>query len=165
MKKQVLNFKKSPKKKIVGRRWAKFGLRKSQPKVRLGEISSPRQTSMDETNDCAMKCERGALVRDSDPPSGHSVHSAACDTWRARARRLIRTHLGATVNKTADKSLDPSLMAKNRTCFRSWRGAYDAAGNFSPPRRGCHLHSLALTDRTGVGSGLIPFRDARPIVA
>ena len=39
--------------------------------------------------------ERGALVRGSDTPSGHSVHKTAGDTWRAPARRLIQTHLGA----------------------------------------------------------------------
>ena len=42
--------------------------------IRSGEIPSPRQTSIDKTNDCAMKSERGELVRGSDPPSGHSVH-------------------------------------------------------------------------------------------
>ena len=91
-------LKKSQKKYIVGRLWPKIGLRKvSQMIVGSGEISSPGQTSMDETNDCAMKCERGALVKGSDPPSGHSVHNTAGDTWRARARRLIQTRLGAAV--------------------------------------------------------------------
>ena len=65
--------------------------------VGSGEIPSPGQASIDKTNDCAMKSERGALVRGSDPPSGHSVHKTAGDTWRAPARRLIRTHLGAAV--------------------------------------------------------------------
>ena len=61
------------------------------------EVASPRQTSIDKTNDCAMKSERGALVRGSDPPSGHSVYKTTGDTWRAPARRLIQTHLGAAV--------------------------------------------------------------------
>ena len=65
--------------------------------IRSGEILSPRQTSIDKTNDCAMKSERVALVRGSNPPSGHSVHNTAGDTWRAPARRLIQTHLGADV--------------------------------------------------------------------
>ena len=52
---------------------------------------------MDKTNDCAVKSERGALVRGSDPPAGHSVHEATGDRWRAPARRLIQTHLGAAV--------------------------------------------------------------------
>ena len=62
-----------------------------------GEIPSVRQTSIDKTNDCAVKSERGALVRGSDPPSGHSVHKTTGDTLRAPARRLIQAHLGAAV--------------------------------------------------------------------
>ena len=31
-------------------------------------VPSPRQSSIDETNDCVMKSERGTLVRVSDPP-------------------------------------------------------------------------------------------------
>ena len=41
--------------------------------VRSGVVPSPGQASIDKTNDRAMKSERGALVRGSDPPSGHSV--------------------------------------------------------------------------------------------
>ena len=37
--------------------------------LRSAEISSPQQTSSDETNDCVIKSEKGALVRGSDPPS------------------------------------------------------------------------------------------------
>ena len=58
---------------------------------------SESSTDIDKTSDCAMKAERGALVRGSDPPSGHSVHETAGDTWRAPARRLIQTHLGVAV--------------------------------------------------------------------
>ena len=65
--------------------------------VRSGEIPSPGQTLSDKTNDCTMKSERGAPVRGSDPPSGHSVHKTTGDRWRAPARRLIQTHLGAAV--------------------------------------------------------------------
>ena len=68
-----------------------------------GENPSPRQTSTDKTNDCAMKSERCALVRGSDPPSGHSVHKTAGDTWRVPARRQIQKLLGAAVWKTGDK--------------------------------------------------------------
>ena len=63
--------------------------------IRSGKILSPRQTPIDKTNDCAMKSERGALVRGSDPPSGDSVRETAGDTWRAPAGRLMQTHLGA----------------------------------------------------------------------
>ena len=65
--------------------------------VQSGEISSPGQASIDKTNDCAMKSERGALVRGSDPPSGHGVHKTAGDRWRAPARHLIQSPLGAAV--------------------------------------------------------------------
>ena len=76
------------------------GMRKTQPKCWFEAARfrpSLPQTSIDKTSDCAMKSERGALVRGSDPPSGHSVHNTTGDTWRARARRLIQTHLGADV--------------------------------------------------------------------
>ena len=78
----------------MGRFWATIGLRGTHRKlVRSGEIPSPRQTSIDKTNDCVMKSERGALVRDSDPPSDHSVYNTAGDMWRTPARRLIQNHL------------------------------------------------------------------------
>ena len=58
--------------------WADLGPRSAWEKliqmlIRSGEIPSPRQTSIDKTNGCAMNSERGALVRGSDPPSCHSV--------------------------------------------------------------------------------------------
>ena len=83
---------------FLGRSWAKIGLRKlNQMLVRSGEIPSPGQTSSDKINDCAMKSERGAPVRGSDPPSGYSINKTTGDRWRAPARRLIQTHLGAAV--------------------------------------------------------------------
>ena len=93
--------------------WADLGPRSAWEKlsqmliyvfVRSGEIPSPGQTSSDKNNDCAMKSERGAPVRGSDPPSGHSVHKTTDDRWRAPARRLIPTYLGAGVQKTGDKN-------------------------------------------------------------
>ena len=109
--------------------------------VRSGEIPSPGQTSsIDKSNDCAMKSERGALVKGSDPPSGHSVHKTAGDTWRAPARRLIQTHLGAAVSKTSDKkSRSLSHGKRYRPLFRFGRREWDVAGNFSPPRPRIHL--------------------------
>ena len=103
-KRNVSNFSKIPKKLFLGRSWVKIGLRITQPTVRSGGIPSPRQKSIDKTNDCAMKSERGALVRGSDPPSGYSVHKTTGDRWRAPARRLMQTHLGAAVQKTGDKN-------------------------------------------------------------
>ena len=43
--------------------------------IRSGDITSARQASVDKTNDSVMNYERGALVRGSDPPSGHSHHN------------------------------------------------------------------------------------------
>ena len=85
--------------------WADLGPRSARHKlsqmfVPSGEIPSPGQTSSDKTNDCAIKSERRAPVRGSDPPSGHSVHTTTGDRWRAPARRLIETHLAASVYKT-----------------------------------------------------------------
>ena len=76
-----------------------FGGRKNSAKmfVRSGEIPSPGQTSNDQNNDCAMKSERGTPVRGSDPPSGHSVYQTTGDRWRAPARHLTQTYLGAAV--------------------------------------------------------------------
>ena len=67
--------------------------------IRSVEIPSLRQTSIDKNNDLrnAMKSERGALVRGSDPPSGHSIHTTAGGMWPASARRLIQKHLDAGV--------------------------------------------------------------------
>ena len=45
------------------------------------------------TTDCVMNSERGALVRRSIPPSGHSVHNTAGDMWRTPARPLIQRYL------------------------------------------------------------------------
>ena len=89
-----LTKKRKKKKKILARSWVKIGLQKKTAKclIQRGEIPSPRQTSMDNTIDCVMKSERGALVRVSDPPSGHSVHNTTGDMWRASARRLIQNH-------------------------------------------------------------------------
>ena len=95
LQKTVSNFSKTPKKIIPGPilgqdRPAKIGLRKTQPNV-----CSKRRDS--ESNDCAMNSERGASVRGSDPPSGHSVHKTTGDRWWAPASRLIQTYLGAAV--------------------------------------------------------------------
>ena len=51
------------------------------------------ELSIDKTNDCVINSERGALVRGSIPPSGHSVHNTAGDMWRTPARRLIQRYL------------------------------------------------------------------------
>ena len=47
--------------------------------TRSGEIPSPRQTSIDGTNDSVINPERGAPYRSSNTPSGHSVHNTAGD--------------------------------------------------------------------------------------
>ena len=78
-----------------------------------------------------MKSERGALVRGSDPPSGHSVHKTTGDRWRAPARRLI--HIWALLcRKQATKILDPSPMVKNRS-FQVWKKSVGRRGQLLAP--------------------------------
>ena len=77
--------------------------------IRSCEIQSPRQISIDNTNDCVMKSEQGVLETGSDPPSGHSVHTTAGDMWRALVCR-----------KPSTKNLDPSPVAKNIYFRRVW---------------------------------------------
>ena len=90
--KKVPNFKKKLKKIIHGQMLGEDRPEKNSAKcvIRSGEIPSPRQTSVDKSNVCVMKSERGALVRGSDPPSGHSVHTTTGVMWRAPARCLIQ---------------------------------------------------------------------------
>ena len=141
--------------------------------VRSGEIPSPGQTSSDKTNYGAMKSERGAPVRGSDPLSGHTVHKTTGDRWRAPACTSGTNTFGrCCVENRRQKILDPSPMAKNRPFFRFGRRALDAAGNFSPPRPRIHLMSsrpsstfTGLPNTNRVGRGLILCRDRRPIVA
>ena len=95
--KKVSNLSRKPgKKTIPGPILGQDGPEKklSHMFVRSREIPSPGQTSIDKTNDCAMKSERGAPVRGSDPPSGHSVYKTTGDRWRAPARRLIQNSFG-----------------------------------------------------------------------
>ena len=93
--------------------------------VRSGEIPSPAQTSIDKTNDYAMKSERGALVKGSDPPSCHSVHKTTDDMVGGGAGQASDTkHIWALLcRKQATKILDSSPMAKNRPFFRFGRRA------------------------------------------
>ena len=69
--------KKKEEKKKPGQTLAQGRPDKSSAKCsfRSGEIPSPRQTSIDQSNDCVMTSERGALVRGSELPSGqYSQH-------------------------------------------------------------------------------------------
>ena len=87
--------------------------------IRSGEIPSPRQTSIDKTNDCVMNSERGAPVR-GPTYALVSVHTTAGDTWR---RRLHKNIWPLVYRKQTTKILDSSPMAKNRTFFRFGRRA------------------------------------------
>ena len=86
-----------------------------------------------------MKSERCALVTGSDPPSGHSVHDTAGDTWRASADVWYK-HIRALIcRKQTTKIIDPSPMAKKYTFFEVWeksvgrRGQPLAPGTTDPP--------------------------------
>ena len=109
--------------------------------VRSGEIPSPGQTSIDKTNDCAMKSERGAPVRAPTHPLV-TVFTKRAVIGGGRRPGVCYKHIWALLcRKQATKILDPFPMAKNRPVFRFWRRALDAAGNFSPPRPRIHLIS------------------------
>ena len=91
--------------------------------VRSGEIPSPGQTSIDKTNDCAMKSEQVALVRSADLPWSQCSRN---DRWYvAGAGQASDTKQiwALLCRKQATKILDPSPMAKNRPFFRSGRRA------------------------------------------
>ena len=97
--------------------------------VRSGEIPSPGQVSIDKTNDCAMKSERGALARGSDPPSGHIVHKTTGDRWRAPAWRLIYTHSGAAGDQNSRSVSDD----KKEAFFQVWEKSVGRRGQLLAP--------------------------------
>ena len=101
--------------------------------IRNCEIVSPRQTSIDKTNDCAVKSERGALVRGSDPPSGHSVQKTTGDGWRAPTRRLMQTHLGAAVYKTGDENYRSLSDGKKSAFFQNREKSVGRRGQLLAP--------------------------------
>ena len=119
-----------------------------------------------------MKSERGALVRGSDPPSGHSVHKTAGDTWRAPARRLILTIWALLFGKQVTKKMIPfrwqkidrfSGLGEECRTPRATSRPLDHGSTWY--LRGRHLHSPALPDTKRVGRGLLLCRDRRLIVA
>ena len=59
-----------------------------------------------------MKSERRALVRGSDPPSGHSVHKTTGDVAGAGQSSDTNTFGRCCVENRTTKILDPSPMAK-----------------------------------------------------
>ena len=72
LREKVSNFSKTPKKIILGPFLGQDRPEKNSAKClfEAARLTSPAQTSIDKTDDCAMKSERDALVRGSDPPSG-----------------------------------------------------------------------------------------------
>ena len=96
------------------------------PKQRDSESS----TDIDRQNQRVRheKSEWGALVRGSDPPSGHSVHNTAGDRWRAPARRLLPKQLAGGVYKADDKNCRSSSMAKNSNFFQVWEKSVGRPG-------------------------------------
>ena len=147
------NFEQKTKKRTPGRMLGQDRLDENSAKClfRSGEIPSSPQTSIDKATDCVMKSERAALVRDSNPPSGHSAHTTAGDMWRAPARHLIKKKKSPLVfRKQATEILDPYPMAKNRLFGRFGRRAQDTAKGptWFPRRR--HLHSLPLPNTNRV---------------
>ena len=56
-----------------------------------------------------MNSKRDALIKVSDPPYCHSVHTSVGDMWRGPTRRLIKKHFGAGLCKTDDKKISTPL--------------------------------------------------------
>ena len=108
--------------------------------VRSGEIPSPGQTSIDKTNHCAMKCERGAPVRGSDPPSGHSVYKTTGDKMAGAGQASDTNTFGRCCVEIRRRKFSIPLRWQKKAFF-SGRRALDAAGNFSLPGPRIHLIS------------------------
>ena len=120
-----------------------------------------------------MKSERGALVRGSDPPFGHTVFTIRPVIRGGRRPGVWYKNICPRVcRKQTTKFLDPSPMAKTRPS--SGLGEERMTPRATPRLldhgstrylRGRHLHSLALPDTKRVGHGLIILcRDRRSIV-
>ena len=104
-----------------------------------GEIPSPRQTSIDKTNDCDMKSERGALVRDSNPPQ--CSHDGRWYVTGA-SQALDNKHLTSRVKKTDDKKCRSLSDGKKYTFFRVLVKSVKHRGQpLSPPRQWMHTIS------------------------
>ena len=122
---------------FLGRSWAKLGLPKlSQMLIRSGEILSPRQTSIDKNNDCAIKPERGAVVRGCDQCSRN-------DGWHVTGagQASDANIFGELLCRKQATNYWYLSHGKSRIFFRFGRRAYDAAGNVSPLRWRTHLIS------------------------
>ena len=110
-----------------------------------------------------MISERGALVRGSDSPSGHTVHNTAGDTWRAPARHLIPKTCGRWCGEHTTRKDRPlydgqqypffSGLGEERRTPRATSRPLDHGSTWY--LRGRHQHSLALPDTKRVGRGLI----------
>ena len=139
---------------FLGRCWAKIDQRKTQPGVTSKRRDSESATDIDRTknHDPAMKSERGAMDRGRNPPSGHSVHKTAGDTWRAPAGIPLRIQ----------KKDFLSGLGEERRTPRTSRSLDHRSTSYL---RGRHLHSPVLPHSKRVGRGLIPCRDRWPIVA
>ena len=91
-------FQKPRKIQFLGRSWAKIGLRKTQPNVCSKRRDSESWTDIDRQNQ-RLRHEiwtgRARLGAPTQPLV--SDYKMTGDRWRAPARRLIQTHLGAAV--------------------------------------------------------------------
>ena len=146
--------------------------------VRSGEIPSPRQTSIDKTNDdCAMNYERGVLVRGSDTPSGHSVATRPVLRRGRRSSVWYKDISHGCVKNRPQKPSTPLRCKKNtpfsgvgedRRTRRATSRLLDRRSTWHLRGRHlqyCCIHSLALPDTKRVERGLIIIcRDRRSIV-
>ena len=125
------------------------------PQTLVGD-PGPRQTSIGKNSDCVMKSEQGVLVRGSDPPQGHRVHTKAGDMWRAPARRLREKPLAAGVYLVGNRRQKVSIPLQ-------WQKS-DIFSGLDKERSTSRATKMVLADTKRVDRGLILHRVCRRLV-
>ena len=122
--------------------------------TRSGDIPSPRQTSIERIKDCAMKSERGALVRGTRQASDTNTFGRCCVENRRQKNSIPpRWQKLGLFSGLGEERRTPRATSRPLDHESTWY------------LRGRHVHSPALPDTNRVGRGLLLCRDRRPIVA
>ena len=127
---KLLNFpKKKKKKKKTGQTLAQGRPDKSSAKCsfRSGEIPSPRQTSIDQSNDCVMTSERGALVRGSELPSGQYSQHGRLNVTGAGQASDTKT-FGRWCLETDNQKISIPLRWQKTDFFQFWEKSIGRRG-------------------------------------
>lgn len=80
--------------------------------TRVDVYETPRQTSIDKTNDCLIISDWSELVSVSDLPQSYSIPTSVGDMWRRLTTRLINTFLALICKRQTTENIDPSPMAR-----------------------------------------------------